>query len=310
MSRRFAVVRLSALGDLVLVSPALEYLSRKGEVMLITYPAFSSLYDGDPRVSRVLTLPRRARIGEITEVAREVKEWGAEVLFDLQVKPLTFLLSLTLRRAGVPTVRTYKRSLRRRLHAWLGLPLPYEYVPQLHLKAIARYFGESPPTIRPRLYAPTRKGFRTPYVVIAPEASSPLKEWDFSRFHALARRLKEMGYRVVWVGKRGKPPVSVGEDLRGKTDLKALVEVIAGAKVLIGNDSAAVHMAHALGVRVVVIMGPTTVSFGFIPKDPSVRVAERPLKCRPCSTNGSGRCMVGGRPCMGVDVDEVLSLVI
>ncbi len=310
MSRRFAVVRLSALGDLVLVSPALEYLSQKGEVLLITYPAFAPLYDGDPRVSRILTLPKGAGVGEVGELARRVAKWGAEVLFDLQVKPVTLLLSLTLRRSGVPTVRTEKRSLRRRLHAWLGFPLPYEYVPRLHLRAVARYFNEAPPNIRPKLHAPKRRRVGTPYVVLAPEASSPLKEWDFSRFHSLARRLNDMGYGVVWVGTRREPPVGVGEDLRGRTDLRALMEVIGGAEAVVGNDSAAVHMAYALGVRAVVVMGPTTVSFGFIPRDPAVRVAQRRVGCRPCSTNGSGRCMVGGRPCMDVSVEQVLPLVV
>jgi len=68
---KFAVVRLSALGDVILVSPVLEYLSRRGEVLFLTYDPFAPVYGDDPRVSRVLTLPRKPSVSDIVSVARE-----------------------------------------------------------------------------------------------------------------------------------------------------------------------------------------------------------------------------------------------
>jgi len=302
------VVRLSALGDLVLISPVLDYLSAKGEVHLITYPAYAPLYEGDPRVSDMIVVRRRG-LADALNLASALSARDYEVMFDLQVKPFTLVLGHALTRRGVRVIRTSKRSLRRRLHVWFGLPLSYEYIPRLHLRAVASHFGEEPPDIRPSLKV-SRRPDRLPdrYVVLAPEGSAPLKRWDFSNFSALAVRLNSRGYTPVWVGTEREPKVAVGLDLRGRTDIRELVGVVAGAKALVGNDSSAVHIAYATGVPAVVVMGPTTKSFGFVPPD-GVMVAELPLKCRPCSTNGSGRCMVGGRPCMDLSVEDVLSIL-
>ncbi len=306
MKGKFAVVRLSALGDVVLISPALEYLSKRGEVIFLTYDPFAPVYEGDTRINRILTLPRKPSIRDIVTVADTLADMGVEVVFDLQVKPVTLLISYLLRKRGIPTVRTEKRSLRRRLHALFGLPLAYRYVPDIHLHVVSSYFGEPAPRIKPRLQpAPSPFDLPKPYVILSPEASASLKEWDTNRFVDLAHRVAHAGYEVVWVGTRRHPEVPVGTDLREKTDIKGLIGVISEASALVGNDSAAVHIAYALGVPAVVIMGPTTVSFGFIPKSPSVKVVERSIKCRPCSTNGSGRCVVGGRPCMDIQPDEV-----
>jgi len=307
---KFAVVRLSALGDVILVSPVLEYLSRRGEVLFLTYDPFAPVYGDDPRVSRVLTLPRKPSVSDIVSVADALADVGVEVVFDLQVKPVTLFLSYLLGRKGIPTVRTEKRSLGRRLHALFGLPLAYRYVSDIHLRVVSSYFGEPTPSIKPRLQpTPSPFDLPKPYVVLSPEASASLKEWDMDRFVDLARKVASAGYEVVWVGTRRHPKVPIGTDLRGKTDIKGLIGVISGASALVGNDSAGVHIAYALGVPAIVIMGPTTVSFGFVPKSPSVKVVERLLRCRPCSTNGSGRCMLGDRPCMDIRSDEVWNVL-
>ncbi len=306
MKKRFLVIRLSSLGDLVLISPVLSYLGEKGEVHLLTYRGLSDVYEGDERVSKTITLSRKPTPREVREVLDMLKAEGYEAVFDLQVKALTLFISHNLK--GAKVVRTDKRALRRRLHVWFGWPLPYTYVARSHLTRVASFFGEIPPNIKPSLKPRPNplKGLGD-YVLLSPEASTHLKRWDFRRFSSLARGLKERGYEVVWVGVETRPEVEVGVDMRGRTNLKSLIGIVGGARAVVGNDSAVIHIAYALNVPTVVLMGPTTPSFGFVPRERNVEIVERNLKCRPCSTNGSGRCWVGGRPCLDIGVDEVLA---
>ncbi|MGI3777816.1 MAG: glycosyltransferase family 9 protein, partial [Janthinobacterium lividum] len=44
-------------------------------------------------------------------------------------------------------------------------------------------------------------------------------------------------------------------DLAGRTDLAGLAAVLAGAAVVVGNDTGPVHLAAALGRRCVVLFG-------------------------------------------------------
>ncbi|NPB03050.1 MAG: glycosyltransferase family 9 protein [Thermotogae bacterium] len=305
------MIRFSALGDLILVSPVLEYLNRKGEVFLLTYENYASLYSSDPRLRGIITLPRGGGYRKIKEIMAHLRQLKFSALFDLQVKPMSVLLGLMLQREGVAVVKTDKRSLQRRLHVWFGLPLEYRYVPDNHLKRVAAFFGEPPPSIRPRIFPPSETlHIPSPYVILSPEASTPLKRWPMERFFEVARELEKEGVVPVWVGLEKEADTKVGIDLRGETDLHNLVGIISKASAVLTNDSSALHIAYAVGVPAVVILGPTVTNFGFVPKDSSVRIVQRNLKCRPCSTNGSGRCWVGDRRCMDIGSDEVMEVLL
>jgi len=95
--------------------------------------------------------------------------------------------------------------------------------------------------------------------------------------------------------------------LRGKTDILQTIKVIGSANLVLSNDSAPVHMARALNIPVVVIMGPTAKTLGFVYE--GIRVVEKNLNCRPCSTNGGGRCWRGDRECLNINEFDVISSI-
>lgn len=107
------------------------------------------------------------------------------------------------------------------------------------------------------------------YVVIAPGASLPVKQWPIERFAELGKQIyKRFGVKIIICGSMNETVLaqkmldsveSVStlwiEDWTGKTSLIELASVIKGAKMLIGNDSSAVHIAAAVGTPSICIVG-------------------------------------------------------
>ena len=107
------------------------------------------------------------------------------------------------------------------------------------------------------------------YIVIVPGGSLALKQWPVERFAELSERIHRMfGFKVIVCGSQSETllgsrlrMLSAGEevgwieDWTGKTSLGELATIIKGAKLLIGNDSSAVHIAAAVGTPAFCVVG-------------------------------------------------------
>lgn len=107
------------------------------------------------------------------------------------------------------------------------------------------------------------------YAVIVPGASLPLKCWPLDNFAAICNRIHDdLGLNVVICGGRNETSIgtkllsmAIGtnptwiEDWTGRTSLVQFASIIKGARLLIGNDSSAVHLAVAVGTPAVCIVG-------------------------------------------------------
>jgi ADP-heptose:LPS heptosyltransferase len=101
-------------------------------------------------------------------------------------------------------------------------------------------------------------------IVIFPGGSERAKRWPSEKFHQLCREIiSKLHTHIILTG--GKDELAVGDEisngiltdnLSNKTGALSLVElstVIGGAKLLISNDSVAVHIAVALDIPVICI---------------------------------------------------------
>jgi len=126
---------------------------------------------------------------------------------------------------------------------------------------VAALTGEDRPATLPRLPVPPRHPSAPDgdYFVVAVEASTPLRTWPAENFllviESIARKTRLQPI-VVGSGQVGPPLTNLeAADLRGRTDLDALISLIAHARLVIANDSAPTHLAIALNVPVVAISG-------------------------------------------------------
>lgn len=113
------------------------------------------------------------------------------------------------------------------------------------------------------------EGLGGSYAVFAPTSRWPSKEWPPGHWRELVPRVLDLGIeRIAFVGARGEvdrvrasiPGGAYGERcamLAGRTGIGELMATIAGASLVVANDSAALHMAVGLGVPYVALFGPT-----------------------------------------------------
>jgi heptosyltransferase-2 len=145
-------------------------------------------------------------------------------------------------------------------------------------------------------------------VVLAPGSAWPTKRWPPERFAEAGDALGEkLSATVVLSGdeadaavarevaRRATGPVV---DLTGRVSVSGWIALIARARVLVSNDSAAAHVAAGTGTPVVAVFGPTVPAQGFAPYGPRARVVEAGLACRPCGRHGGERCPLGTLACM------------
>jgi ADP-heptose:LPS heptosyltransferase len=120
------------------------------------------------------------------------------------------------------------------------------------------------PIIPPSLAMQPDKLPPRPYAAIFPGAGWDGREWQAAKFAEIGRRLASRGLSVVLAGgKADREPADEfikelqGEviDLVGKTSLSGLAEVLRSAKVVITNETSALHIGVAVGVPVVSILG-------------------------------------------------------
>jgi lipopolysaccharide heptosyltransferase II len=142
----------------------------------------------------------------------------------------------------------------------------------------------------------------TDYVVLAPGGAANVKEemdsrrWGADRFAALANLLAGAGRRVVLVGGPGDREIAAAVvraqpavlDLCGRTTLAEAAAIMKKARVVVCNDSGLLHLADAVGARIVAIFGPThpeekkSLTVGNV----AVWKGEQ-LDCAPCYRDGA-----------------------
>jgi ADP-heptose:LPS heptosyltransferase len=116
------------------------------------------------------------------------------------------------------------------------------------------------------LSRPASDGVPVGATVIHAGAKAPERRWPPDRFATVARALAARGHRVVVTGNAIERPAAVRiaamaglsetRVLAGTTDLGTFAALIAHARLLIGGDTGAGHLATAFGTPSVLLFGP------------------------------------------------------
>lgn len=129
-------------------------------------------------------------------------------------------------------------------------------------------------------------------IVFCPGAEfGPAKRWPASHFARLAELLHERFGHPVWLlGSAKDAPIGkdiarlAGKavaDLTGRTSLAQAIDLIAGAKVVVTNDSGLMHVAAALARPLVAIFGSSSPRYT-PPLSSYAKILTRELPCSPC----------------------------
>lgn len=274
---RIAVLRGGGLGDLIFAIPAMAALKA-------AYPEAALTLLGTP-VQQALLAAVESPVDEfcLLPFAEGVRPGGEdhselEGFFDRQrARPFDLAVQLhgggrysnpfLLRLGARHTVGTQTSDA-----VGLERTVPYIYYQHEPLRAleVAGLAGATPVDLEARLvpaagvrairHAANDDGAR-PLVVIHPGATDPRRRWPVERFAQLAGSCAAGGCRVVVIGDgrehelgeqiAGTAASKSVESLAGKLTMAELVGLLAGASVVVGNDSGPRHLAQALGVPTV-----------------------------------------------------------
>ena len=94
-------------------------------------------------------------------------------------------------------------------------------------------------------------------IVLLPGAGKANKQWPIERFQHLARQIGERAM-TVWGPGEEELARSVGARLAPPTSLRELAAVLQSADLVIGGDTGPLHLAAALGTKVIGLYGPTS----------------------------------------------------
>jgi heptosyltransferase-2 len=340
------VVQTAFLGDLVLTTPLIARLARRGPVDVVATPVGAPLLANNPDVRHLLVYDKRGADrgpAGLARFARRVRSLRG----DGRAPTTAYLAQGSLRSATLALLAGagervgFATSGGRALYTRRA---PYRR-DQHHAERLLRLADAGtalpetlpPGILRPRLYpgpaeraavdallggAPADAG---PLVALAPGSVWATKRWPYYEELAAELRRRLPGSRVVLVGGPQDAPFAdalaaaagAGRvvDATGRLSLLGSAELIGRAAVLVTNDSAPQHLASAMGTPTVTLFGPTVAAFGFGPLAPgSESLGHETLACRPCDAHGPRRCPLGHWRCMrelgeaGV-ADRVLAVI-
>lgn len=154
-------------------------------------------------------------------------------------------------------------------------------------------------SLRPFAGQPSGTAVKEDYFVVFVGANDPKRRWPISHYAAAARHVAERRqWRCVICG--GATEKELGAalaqhlvdlrpvDMTGRTTLAQFEGILARARLYLGNETGAAHMAAQLGVRSVVLAGGG--DFGrFVPYPPALpagirppAVVQYPMECYGC----------------------------
>lgn len=156
-------------------------------------------------------------------------------------------------------------------------------------------------------------GINGNYIVMVPSASFPEKRWEVEKFYDLLESClgdsEFRDFQFIIVAGPDDSFCSVFDslnekfhhrfiNLQGKTSIEETLHISKNAKFVVGNDTGVPHFTESVGTPCIFILGPTGEQFGFYPHLASSEIIKLNLWCRPCTTNGKGRCIRSERFCL------------
>ncbi len=319
------VVRLSALGDIVLSLPTLESLRDRfpqARIVFLARDPEGRVLDGVRAIDRLVLWP-----GSDAPLPGELRDTKWDLVVDLSStgRSRRLLARVRTRRTLRARKETFRRFAFVRLRALGGARLRISSAIDRMAKVLES-LGIGLDGRRPHLPVSVSREPPRPSaarVLLAPGGGRGAKRWPAERFARVAGALADRGAEIVILGTREEEPL-LREVARGAGDApKERVEIVAGADpadlgaivascdVALTNDSGILHVAEACGVPVVALFGPTHPRLGFAPWSPESTVLRVEIDCSPCDIHGPDRCPRGHHRCMlDLSVERVQAAIL
>lgn len=304
------IIKLGALGDVVNTLPLAMALKRAlgARIYWLVAPLSYPLLKAHPAVDQAIVFDPRRGAAAAAALLRRCRRQRFDLVLDLQRILKSGLWCWALR--GERKIGFDRRRCKEL--TWL---LPFERIPAGHphdhmvhqYLEFARYLGISG---RPVEWGLAGGGDLPPglpqwFVVLNIGATKPANRWSAESFSALARGIQaRYGLRCVLTGGPEDSPTALAVhaatggsvcNLVGKTSLTELIGVLDRSAAVVTCDTGPMHLAVALGKKVLALFGPSDHRRTGPYRG---RVIRAKIACSPCGrkTCGWPECMTAIRP--------------
>jgi len=288
--KKILIIKPSALGDIVTAMPAACCLAENfpdARIHWFVRPEYSPLLENHPCVHKTIIFDRKklgkwwykpAAFAQLVRLIKQLREEKYDIVFDFQGRFRSAIFawfSACKKRIGMaPTQELtgifYTQKIKQLPNTVHLVDYFLDMVCAAGAKRTKVQFGLKP---QPQAIAEIQKILsenqvdKNNYAVFVPGATVETKIWPLENFAALAEKVyKKYQCGIVAVGVESEREIV--ENLRkitgvpvinlaGKTNIPQLIALLAGAKVVISNDTGPAHIAAALGVPMVLIFGFT-----------------------------------------------------
>jgi len=285
--KRILVIKLDAIGDFILWLDAAKYLrmhysSEEYELFLLGNQTWCDLAGELPYFDHVWPLDRCQFIENLSyrfTIMKKIRRAGFDTIIQPTFSRELFMGDEIVRTSGVRERIGYvgnstntSRQGKIVSDRWYTRLIPATPGPLMELVRNAEFmrglgatdFRAAIPDLNDladRYATP----LLAPYYVIVPGAGVALKQWPLENFREVAKRIHHLtGWKGVVCGAPGEEELGSflvnGVDIpltniAGKTSLLELAGIIAGARIVIGNDSSSIHLAAAVSTPAVCLLG-------------------------------------------------------
>ena len=293
--RELLIIQTSPLGDIVhalRVVAALRAQRADWRVSWIVQDIFAPLVRASSVVDQIYVFRRFGGVSGFLRLMHEVRQREFDVVLDMQGLLRSGLMikwARARRKIGRTDAREgatvfYKEKAPLPLAGRLSHPMDIllQFCPLLEAKP---EWGDP---LQFRAMEQLNLSFMQPLrglrpILMFPDSRRESTKWSgFAKLTTLL--IREQGRKVVWAGSKYLPcrealPDGAFVNLTGNTSLASLTTLINRSDWVISNDSGAMHLATALGVKTIGIFGPTDPQrFGPYPlNSPTNHVIKAPL---------------------------------
>jgi heptosyltransferase-3 len=315
------VIQLGDIGDVVLATATFRAVKESypsARLSVLVRKGYGSLLEADPHLHETIEVTKSA--GKIAEIGREnirlvrrLRQANYDLVIDLRTGDRGAILAFfTGAPARVSFYGSDKSFWRNRVFTHLVFD-PKPAPPPVHPGAdqslrLVRAIGIDTEDTAPRLRIPqaavgrVRKllaaenvGENDRWVTINPFSRWKYKEWSYGKWVEVVDWLWEKyGFPSMIIGSRDEAGAAAGivakctgkaRSLSGKTTLGELAALLSRSVLHLGVDSAAPHIAFAVGTPSVTIFGPSDWRSWTVPDD-THRIVTPDNPCVPCHRKG------------------------
>jgi len=319
---KILLIQTAFLGDVILTIPLVHSLKKdlkSKEVHVLIRPEAKSVFKNDPNVDKIILYDKRGTEKGLINLYKIIKKIRKN-RYDVVISPHRSLRSALI---------TFFSNAPKRIGFNINsLNFVYnkkvKYVKKFHEVdrnlSLIRPLYDGEINVDFNMYNSKQDEIKAKEIInkfcnineasiigIAASSQWNTKRWPPNYYKELIDMLISNGFYVILFG--SEKDTGICNEIANNYDNKILnlcgsltinesSEVMKYCKVIVSNDTGAMHIGSVSGVTTIAIYGPTLPEFGFYPYGVKNKIMQEKIYCRPCSIHGGQKCPEGHFRCM------------